>query len=757
MTRETLGEIALNRQDNEKDVPFFAPESEDISDGEESVHPALKDAGILCEGQEAMWVEDDVSEIFRRASAEDSSMNKKKNKFNLFRGKKKKTQKAVVLLPPQPVDKEDVENQENQMAPELAPENNDEPPNDDTDGTNENEQKLGEEEMGVKEGSNVDEEREPQFERAEEETNEQEKEDDVEDVVHGSIDIPDEILEEMKLQVEDAVERARRDLDSAGSDSNSQLSSLGLTTDSLGLEEEYGVEMNIPSSGKAVEIVGTGHMMLEPETIEQTDEREGKDTNDKKAKWGLLRMFKSKSKQQTVSTNSVEDAPLTKIEAAQDEAEGTSPDPSVSEPETSAAEPVDDSSSHEPDRYSVAAPKAALADDMEDSDSFSDDGDEAIDSLHQSEEDEEEEDDDVDDRYRIGPPKKSKSENNEDLSVVSVDQEMIPNRVEDQKPTISLQIDCQEEASVMNDVEPSVENDDGPPSVKDSPELQADEVDEADDVVKQEEERDLSSSEASIQDDKTPKRKSRFAGMFGRRKTKSQKAGKKTSRGKKAYKADENLSVEPEADEVSKPQPEKSSKSPKELKREERSPVASVKGDSMTVIANAVNKGALMAVESNLETEGTMKSRRLRTRADSSKDVIDLIRERTQTNNGKRLDPLDSSSIGLRMSMSKDPSGKAMSEPKAENKETKSLMHLAPTPRAKKGADEKVEEEQSRSEISHQQQITKRLYGTPKGNSHLQPSKKVYIGDLLQGVSTDPTVDSAVSDEKETNEVVAAN
>ncbi|CAJ1955147.1 unnamed protein product [Cylindrotheca closterium] len=755
--RETLGEVALNRQDNEKDIPFFAPESEDISDGEESVHPALKDAGILCEGQEAMWVEDDVSEIFRRASSDDKYESKRKNTFKLFRGKRK-AQKAVVLLPPQPVDKEDVENQENQPAPEN---NDDQAPNNMNESHNSldgDEQKLREEEMKEKEGSNVDED--PKFESAEE-TNEQEQEEDVEDVVHGSIDIPDEILEEMHLQGEDAVERARKDLDSEGSDSKSQISSLGLTTDSLGLEEEYGVEMNIPSSGKAVEIVGTGPMILEPETIMQADEKEGKDSNGKKAKWGLLRMFKSKPKHQKVSSNSTEDVPLEKIEAVESETEGTSSGPTLNEPETSASIPVDDSSYHEPDRYSVAAPKAALADDMEECDSFSDDEEEAPDSFHQSEEDEdkEEEDDDVDDRYRIGPPKKSNSESNDGESVVSVEQEMIPNRAEDRKPVISLQIDCHEEATVVNNVDPSVENADGPPSVHNSPELRVDEVDKVDDIAEQEEEN-LTANEATIRDEKTTKRKSKFGGIFGRRKTKI--AGKKTSRvqkASKASKADESLSME--ADEMVKNQPpnpsSNPSKTPKEPKRAERSPVASIKGDSMTVIANAISKGALMAVESNLETEGTIKSRRLRTRADSSKDVIDLIRERTQKYNGKRQDPLDSSNIGLRMSMSKDPSGTALSEPKTEQKERKSLMHLAPTPRAKKTVDEKLNEEHPSSEISHQQQITERLYGNSEGKSNVRPATKVSnIEDLLKGVSTDPTVDSVVSDEKETNVVVAA-
>ncbi|KAL3942207.1 MAG: hypothetical protein SGBAC_003554 [Bacillariaceae sp.] len=795
MTRETLGEVALNRQDNENDVPFFAP-SQDFSDGEESVHPALKDAGILCEGQEAMWVEDDVGEILRRASSEEQYLSKKKKTFNLFRGKKK-TQKAVVLLPPQPID-EDVENQENQLAPEDG-----QTPNKDINEThvdsNEDKQNQREEELGVKEGNAFVEE--PQLESGEK-TNLQEKENDVEDVVHGSIDIPDEILEEMKLQGGDAVEKARKDVDSKGSDSNSQISSLGLTTDSLdleeeygiGLEEEYGVEMNIPSSGNAVEIVGTGPMMLEPETIEQSTA--GKATKGKKAKWGLLRMFKNKPKQQKVSPNSNEEAPLAKIEATEDDADETSQDSSVSKPETSEAKPVnDDSSCDEPDKYSVAAPKAALADDMEDSD----DEDDALDTIHQPEQDDEqEEEDDVDDRYRIGPPKNSKSETKDDASVVSVEQEMIPNRAEDRKPVISLQVDCQEEVSPVHtlaenadgpstveqemipnraeDRKPVIslpvdcqeedlpvhtlaENADGPSSVDDSPELQVDEVDEVDEtniIVEQEEETEFNTVEGAIQDETIVKRKSRFVGMFGRRKTKKQNADKKIS--KKAFKTNEIVSVEPEADEVSKTQPDTSpkKKTPAESNRAERSPVASVKGDSMTVIADAINNGALMAIESNLEAEGTMKSRRLRTRADSSKDVIDLIRERTQ-NTGKRQDPLDSCSIGLRMSMSMDPSGKAMSEHKTAKEETNSLMHLAPTPRAKKTVDEKVEAEQHSRAVSHQQQITQRLYGITKGDSHLQPSKNIYVGDLLKGVSTDPTVDSAVSDEKTTHEVVAAN
>eukprot|EP00980_Cylindrotheca_fusiformis_P003531 scaffold783_cov118-Cylindrotheca_fusiformis.AAC.17 len=91
MTRESIEEAVLDGQD----VEF------EVSDREAS--PPCKTGmtdPVVSEGQEALWIEEDMSAMFRKTATAETETGKKKKFHLFFRGKKKKkTTKSIVLLP----------------------------------------------------------------------------------------------------------------------------------------------------------------------------------------------------------------------------------------------------------------------------------------------------------------------------------------------------------------------------------------------------------------------------------------------------------------------------------------------------------------------------------------------------------------------------------------------------------------------------------------------------------------------------------
>lgn len=707
-------------------------------------------------GQEALWVED---------------LDKKK-KFHLpFRGKTKKSKKTVVLLPQASMEKmadDEIAREDQQTPVESTPE-------------------ATATSVAVAE-KNMEKTQEPQEQEEIEKENqdiplEEDKETEEDHSVRQIEDSMKEIKETpMAVEAEDIAE-----LEETPSD---DVSSLGLKTDTYEYVQEYGVEVAEKSAtgNKTVEIVGIGSMIMEAETIKEEGQEESEvaspeesevaSSKQKKTKTGFFGLFQSKPKNCNTrkhgekELSETADSNLGDVSANDSGNEVASLSPNSVEMKPDPADrysvaPVDlkrNGETSETNKNSLvpSAPDGENEDRFEEEPKTSEEL--SINMIDDQEEDE-------DDRYRIGPPKRSEELHDDGDSYEPRATIMNPYRDGVQNDDQSL-LTTQEVTRKDIWIKEGKESNDSVATAKDEANA-AERFDAAMVNDKPDGETIHSSSDKSAEysepvkeaptskASKTEKRKNRLAGLFGGQKNKKLQNARKIERTSKASsRVSSKEAVESTSGSKSDQRSKVSSASKSSVVEDERSIPSSVKGDSMTVIVQAINKGSLMAQESNLEAEASLKSRRLRPNViGSEKDVIDLIKERTRKNNGKRLDPIDSTTSAIRKSVSKDPAGKEVALPKKSSgadapkaKILKKFMSQAPTPRAKKVV-EPTEQNPPESKVSHQRQITQRLYGTPKGTGQLMSSKNVYIGDLLNampgGASTDPTVDSAVSAEKD--------
>jgi hypothetical protein len=745
-------------------------------------------------GQEALWVED---------------LGKKKTLNRLFRGKKKKTKKSVVLLPQEIMDENtnDENAEEVQQTPvDDTKENAEEVQQTPIDDTKQNIDKA--------QGTPIEEKVETAEEA--EEAPIEESVANVEDVQENPIDSTEENTEEVEQTP--SIEATAEDVDNTLEQNPSDdVSSLGLKTDTLEYDLEYGVEVaekSLPSSGRAIEIVGIGPMMMEAETIqaprmetprmEEGANASSKETplmeegatassKQKKSSKGLFGIFRSKPKQSNAPRKIEKENSGTTNSNTENSAPSSEASPSNSLGELRPFSPKSVETRPDPaDRYSVAPVRDAEGNDDAVPSTFEanekksepnvDCGENGKEGAWEQVEDqqlsktqelpiekEEEEEAGDDDKYRIGRPKGSMELSVDGDSYIPREKTVSPYRDGTNHEDQSL-LATQD---ITSDVEAGNSMDGG--NIREAAAQSAEDTgiakpDDATMVYDTSDDGTLDSSKVqtdsmqhveekrSTQQVQPVKRKNRLAGIFGSHKNKIQSKVKKTVRNKKGSSMEN-------APSVSGSQGDQGSKSSRATKAEIRSQPSSVKGDSMTVIEEAISKGSLMAQESNLEAEPSLRSRRLRPKlAGSNEDVIDLIRERTRKNNGKGLDPLDSTTTSaIQISVSKDPVGKALNGSKKDHevdapkvKNAKKFMSQAPTPRAKKVVEPTEKQHPVQAKGSHQQQITRRLYGTPKGDAQML-SSKVYIGDLVDGmpvgVSTDPTVDSAaVSEENKVTE-----
>jgi hypothetical protein len=780
-----MEETVENVEDVQENLIDNTEENTEEVDQTPSIEATAEDVdqtSVGVTGQEALWVED---------------LGKKKTLNRLFRGKKNKTKKSVVLLPQENMDEN--ANDENAEEVQQTP----------VDGIKENAEEVHQTPIDDTK-QNIDKTQatpmEEKVDKAEEveETPMEEIVENVEDVQENPIDNTEENTEEVEQTP--SIEATAEDVDRTLEQNPSDVSSLGLKTDTFEYGLEYGFEVaekSLPSSGKAIEIVGIGPMMMEAETIQEPRMEGGASASSKqkKSNKGLFGIFRSKPKQSNAprkiekensgTTNSYPENPAPSSK--------TSPSNSLGELRPFSPKSVE-TKPHPADRYSVApvrdaegnddaVPSASEANEKKSEPNVASGENEKEEASCENEkeedweqvedqqpsktqelpiETEEEEEAGDDDRYRIGPPKRSMELNDDVDSYVPREKTVSPYRDgtnHEDKSLLTTQ-------DIPSDIEAGNSMDGG--NIRESAAQSAEDIgiakpDDAtmiydtsdggtlDSSKKQTDSMQHIEEKRSTQQVQSGKRKNRLAGIFGGRKNKSQSKVKKTARNKKGSSMEN-------APSMSGSQSDQGSKSSSTTKSEERSKPSSIKGESMTVIEEAVNKGSLMAQESNLEQEASLISRRLRpTLAGSNEDVIDLIRERTRKNNGKGRDPLDSTTSAIQMSVSKDPAGKALNgskkdhevdAPKAKN--AKKFMSQAPTPRAKKVVESIEKQHTVQAKGSHQQQITRRLYGTPTGKGQMLSSKKVYIGDLVNGmpggVSTDPTVDSAVSEENKVNE-----
>jgi hypothetical protein len=747
--RGNLEEISLNGQG-------FELVQKDSEDENTNFHPALKNA-VISEGQEALWIDDEMSTVtsyIKKKYSAESSVAKKK-KFNLFRGgkqgskqkKSKKSKKAVVLLP---------QIEENGEKSKTLVDTNIKTKESKKTGENDDQtlmQKPSDvSSLGLKSDS---------FEYATKEL----ENDDMKNPVNSKTGEIVTFLPQMKnseKEEQKELEDIQEEQDPEGSENsntrkkkekwgllkvlkggkskhtaeeNTELQTTNDSTEDAVLPENdhlspfsprsiganpgeldrYGVpldeekeEVGEDEDKEIKECDEEGSMEDDDIALPSTDvENETDDENEEN-----ITIKPSSSATSDVFLNEISE------EAPNAESQPSDNTKLVSDEETDKVDVTDDEED-ENDRYRIALSKKKAKIDTEK---------EAINN---------EEVIDIENKIRVVESKKEREEeeteanpycdgrNIEDSSYVidgdaTEEKDMSEQQSQDSigsaKSEAASTKDCKNDKNA-NELAPAIEHGPEPEVISDN--------EEENDIVNEKEDTTATKTKPAH----SGKIAKKFAGIFsGNRKNKVKKTAKAKKREFTLKKTEEKANTEAALSTT-----ETKNEIP-QIVEDEQSKPSSIKEDSETAIQDAMYKGSLMAQESNLEALETLNYRKKRTdtlNSSSGMDVIDIIRERSRKNNEKGRDPLDSCTSGLGVTYSQDAPGIALrpltNTPKG--KEAK-FISQAPTPRVRKEAFDKENSDQPIDD--HQRQITKRLYGTPKKSSVLMSSsKKVYIGDLI--------------------------